>query len=381
MRINKKQLALGALLIGTMAACSQGGNGVANKDDSTLVLSGKIENAGEGGLFVLEQVQQNKLVPFDTLQLQDDGTFSERVYVAEPGFYRLNLANQKFVNLVLDDENVMVNADLAQSGDMPVVEGSADTDLMMRINEIVREAQQETVALEKEYVQARSEGNSARMKELEGEYKELEARRAEKVKEAIRNAESSVAAIYGTNYLSKENDFAFLDSLSMRLKRDMPSSTYVNDFVEGIENMRATVVGEIAPEIALPNPEGEVKKLSDLRGNVVLVDFWAAWCGPCRRENPNVVRMYDKFKDQGFEIYGVSLDRKKEDWVEAIAKDNLSWTQVSDLNYFNSEAAKTYSINAIPATVLLDREGRIIARNLRGEALEEKLEEVFNEQN
>ncbi len=108
-----------------------------------------------------------------------------------------------------------------------------------------------------------------------------------------------------------------------------------------------------------------------------MIDFWAAWCKPCRVENPNVVKLYDKYHDQGFEIYGVSLDRTKKAWLDAIQEDNLEWIQVSDLKYFDSEAAALYNINAIPATVLLDKEGKIIAKNLRGEALEAKLAEIF----
>ncbi|MBW3545870.1 MAG: TlpA family protein disulfide reductase, partial [Bacteroidetes bacterium] len=161
------------------------------------------------------------------------------------------------------------------------------------------------------------------------------------------------------------------------LKQDLPNSSYVADFAKGVDQMRGTTIGQLAPDIVLPNPQGETKKLSELRGNIVMIDFWAAWCGPCRRENPNVVRLYNKYHDKGFEIYGVSLDRSKDDWIKAIEKDGLTWTQVSDLSYFNSEAAQTYGITSIPATVLLDKEGKIIARNLRGQALEDKLEEIF----
>jgi thiol-disulfide isomerase/thioredoxin len=119
-------------------------------------------------------------------------------------------------------------------------------------------------------------------------------------------------------------------------------------------------------------------KLSSLQGKYVLVDFWAKWCGPCRQENPNVVRLYNRYKDKGFTVYGVSLDRNKTDWLKAIEEDKLTWTHVSDLKYWQSDAAKLYNITAIPFSLLLDPDGKIIAKNLRGPSLEKKLEEIFS---
>ena len=117
-----------------------------------------------------------------------------------------------------------------------------------------------------------------------------------------------------------------------------------------------------------------------MKGKVVLIDFWASWCGPCRRENPNVVRLYEKYKETGFEIFSVSLDKDKSSWIKAINDDRLMWdNHVSDLKYWNSEAAKLYGISSIPSTILLDREGKIIANNLRGRELENKLREIFGE--
>ncbi len=144
-----------------------------------------------------------------------------------------------------------------------------------------------------------------------------------------------------------------------------------------IKSEKAMAVGAIAPDIALPSPQGDTLRLSDLRGKVVLIDFWASWCGPCRRENPKVVRMYKAYKDQGFEIFGVSLDANKTAWEQAIEKDGLTWQHVSDLRRWRSVAAQTYGVSSIPATVLIDREGRIVARNLRGALLESKLAEVM----
>jgi thiol-disulfide isomerase/thioredoxin len=134
-----------------------------------------------------------------------------------------------------------------------------------------------------------------------------------------------------------------------------------------------------APEIVLPSPEGDTIKLSSTRGSIVLLDFWAAWCGPCRMENPNLVRAYNKYHSQGFEIYQVSLDKTKEAWIKGIQDDKLDkWIHVSDLKYWSSSVVPLYMIQSIPFNYLLDKEGRIIASNLRGEALQRKLDELFN---
>ena len=136
-------------------------------------------------------------------------------------------------------------------------------------------------------------------------------------------------------------------------------------------------VGERAPEIALNDPNDKLIKLSSLKGKVVLIDFWASWCMPCRMENPNVVSAYNQFKGKNFTILGVSLDKDKSDWLQAIADDQLHWNQVSDLKFWNSKAVEVFKFDGIPYNILIDPAGKVIAESLRGEELESKLKEVI----
>lgn len=144
-----------------------------------------------------------------------------------------------------------------------------------------------------------------------------------------------------------------------------------------IDKVGAFIAGGLAPDFSQPDTSGNEVRLSDFRGKIVLVDFWASWCGPCRRENPNVVAMYNKYKDKGFDILGVSLDNNRDRWIDAITKDGLMWNHVSDLKGWSNSVAQAFGVNSIPHTMLVDRNGKIIARGLRGPALEQKLAELM----
>ncbi len=172
--------------------------------------------------------------------------------------------------------------------------------------------------------------------------------------------------------------FLFLISCSSKVeKKAEPAVKIPSQLALNKDKNVGLNIGDFAPEIQLPNTEGKLISLSSLRGKYVLIDFWAAWCGPCRNENPFNVKLYKKYKDQDFEIFGVSLDRDKNAWKAAIKYDRLPWIHVSDLKWWKSEIVQLYQIQGIPNTVLLDKEGKIIAKNLRNVNLEAKLREVL----
>ncbi|HUX84763.1 MAG TPA: TlpA disulfide reductase family protein, partial [Chitinophagaceae bacterium] len=191
------------------------------------------------------------------------------------------------------------------------------------------------------------------------------------------NPSSVIGAWAVTRNFLYEPDANLLSTLFQSMDSSVKQTSYGKLIDTTMQIARELEIGKVAPDFTQNDPQGKPISLSSLRGKYVLIDFWASWCGPCRAENPNVVKAYNQNKDKGFTILGVSLDKKKEPWIKAIQDDHLDWNQVSDLNFWNNQVAKQYGIRAIPSNFLLDKDGKILYRNLRGKKLDLALSGIF----
>jgi peroxiredoxin len=350
-----------------------------------IKLTGTADNLVVGGFLRMEKVGENGPEPIDTLEVKN-GKFVTNIEVDEPSFYRLNFNGRQYVTLILtgEEKEVVVNAHGNDPQGYSEVSGSYDTEYKNQMDELLQSYRTESTLMQGKIRNAQASNDQAAFLNANNEMISYTRRAEKKLKGLIWESTPSLAAVYGLQMIDAEKNITFLDSVFTELDSSIPDNYLVKSIAKNIEVIRSKIlaeanvtIGSIAPEIALANPEGEIVKLSSLRGNYVLIDFWAAWCRPCRMENPNVVRMYNQYSDRNFEIYGVSLDKTKEAWIQAIEQDGLTWIHVSDLKYFQSEAARTYSVGGIPATFLIDPDGKIIAKNLRGASLEAKLKEIF----
>lgn len=370
------------MLLALCLSCST--NGKEEQDDPNtwyVTVSGKV-GYPQTGQISIQELKDGGAGWQDTIRLKSDYTFSKKIKMSEPGYYRLNFYGKQMLNLILHKDDVQVNVDGNSQQGFVEINGSPDIDLINHVQQLQAKVNSDPLVAElnEQFTAANQRKDQATMHALQQKYMDHVKKYNDQIAALLVEKSPSLAVInlLQSNILDKDEYYQTYVAIAEKLKKEWSAYDRAQDFIKYVDNMKLTAVGQPAPEIALPNPQGEVVKLSSLRGKYVLVDFWAKWCGPCRQENPNVVRAYQKYKDKGFTVFGVSLDRNREDWLQAIEQDNLTWTHVSDLKYWQSEAAKTYNITGIPFSVLLDPNGVIIDKNLRGAALHQKLEEIFS---
>lgn len=327
--------------------------------------------------FVLQKREAGAIVSIDTA-ISKDGKFVMKGAVEFPEQVQLVALNTRSrTTFFLENAEITITGTLDSLSDA-VVTGSRTQDDMkayMALNEPLSDKYQ---MLLKGYQAAREQGDEAKMTQVRDEAMGIEKQMTEVQKDFIKNNPSSFFSPVLLRSLSYEMSADEIEQTIAGLDTTVTKMPIIKDLQTRLTAMKAVAIGAKAPDFTLNDVDGNpVSLYSKVGAKLLLVDFWAAWCGPCRQENPNVVKVYNEFHKNGFDVFGVSLDQTKEDWVKAIADDKLTWTHVSDLQYWNNAAAKLYAVNSIPANFLLDETGTIIATNLREEALYNKVKELL----
>lgn len=344
------------------------------KDKFTI--NGSIAGVDAGKVY-LQKIVDGKPVTVDSTDLKGGKfTFTGKMDMPDIRILRLN-ARDYFAQFFLENAKVNVAAK-KDSLRATKVTGSPSQDVFQKYIDEMQKLSKEVMAIQQRYQSAMSSGNTAEADKAKIDYQALMDNNQVYSKNFVKEHSNSVVAAYITLYqLAPEASDAELDSIVKSFPAEIAESDYVKQLKQMIDERSKTAIGAVAPDFTMNDQDGKPIQLSSLRGKVVLVDFWASWCAPCRQENPNVVKVYNEFHPKGFEILGVSLDRTKEDWLKAIADDKLTWMHVSDLQYWQNAAARLYGVNSIPMNFLLDKDGKIIAKGLRGADLEAKLKEIY----
>ena len=368
--------------------------------NNTVKISGTLVDPVNGEYIYLDELKVDELSTVDSIKLSDDGVFSFKKDVKEPSFYLLKVDENNFLTMLVEPgEEINIIAHYDSLNYPQSLTGSNGSESMVEYNKTLRNTITKLTGLNNVYMENIDSPNLPVLIEsldsmAQSYLTEINSYTKIYIDENINSLVSLIAlyqqvapSVYVLNPTQDLKYFVRVDSSLSILYPDYGPVASLHEQVQRLVNSTEGVSGisspagrgAEAPEISLPSPTGDTIKLSSTRGSVVLLDFWASWCPPCRQESPNLVKAYNQYHNKGFQIYQVSLDKTSEAWMQGIKDDHLEkWIHVSDIQYWNSIVVPLYNIESIPANFLLDKDGRIIASNLRGDQLIAKLGELFN---
>lgn len=359
-----------------LASCTQKPEG--------FTLNGNLKgDIAEGTQVFLKKIgDNNQPVEVDTTTVTNGAfTFTGEAAIPELHYIFLDKA-PGYTAVILENGTIEYSAQKDSLG-FAEIKGTPQNETFSDFMEKSRKLSMQGQSIQKDMQNATGEAALAlqdEMKELQEEYKQFELTYIKEHPNALISA-LLLDRIIATKAVPSDEAKSLFDLFSEEIKNSQPgkrASKNLESLQKSEEAEKNTSIGAKAPQFSGPNPEGKEIALAEVMGKVTLIDFWAAWCRPCRAENPNVVAVYNKYHDKGLNIIGVSLDRTKDAWLKAIEDDGLTWNHISNIAYFDDQIAKLYGVDAIPAAFLIDEKGVIVAKNLRGPALEAKVAELLN---
>lgn len=364
-------ISLVAGILFSMLACQ--------KQQDGYVIKGNVEGMDAGWVSLFKSGEGKELVKIDSAKIVK-GKFEMKGKIDLPEFYTLRVNDNGGSVSFFAEKSTITMQMKADSVENASITGSKTQDAYkdyLKGTDVFEKRYQEIMPA---YKEAKATGDMAKIDPIREKLLAIGADEDNYTKTYIKNNTKSVIAPYLASKKSYLYTFEEIQALNKQFDASLANSVYVQK-LKNIENVLTTVqVGKQAPDFSAADPTGKSFSPANFKGKITLIDFWASWCPDCRKENPNVVAAYKKYAPKGFTVFGVSYDDNKEKWVEAIKKDGLNWTNVSELKKWDNATTKLYAIRSIPANVLIDKEGKIIGRDLFGDALLNKLEEVFNTQ-
>lgn len=360
-----RNIIIAFFVLSILTACS-------NSDE--FVLNGKVENAGDLKKVLLYEGE----AVIDSAFLNEDNKFRFRRTALEAKHYTMVVGDRLYMFVLSNGDDVDFKTDLSKDEDEYVISGSEISAKLQRLSSIRGAFQRSQNAIQTEFEMRTEQGENVEKVQSELMKKHQESLNAavQQTLQFSKENKETLAGFYGMLSLFSLDPITYEKELieyadSARVM--FPDNSAVQFFANHMAELKPLSVGQKAPDFESLSPTGQKIKLSDFRGKYVLLDFWASWCAPCREENPNIVEQYHAFKDKGFTVLGVSLDDSQSAWMKAVKDDKLDWTQVSELKRWDSEAGELYKITAIPSSFLIDPDGVIIGKNLRGAALSKSL--------
>lgn len=342
-------------------------------------IAGTIFSTGADSIY-LAQFDGTSYTDYAVSPMDKNGNFEIAATVPAPDYYVLRMGKQHLNLILREGSDIKVYGDGSQLNDFVNFIGSDESQQMNKFLHIQNNWNQKKIDAMKQ-IQADPSKKSEIDRKMQAAYNLYNGERRNFLSKNV----NSAALLPVLNGIDINKDFKSYEAITAQLVNGFGESPTIQQLKQKVDKIKAErykndplAPGKVAPDFEEKLIDGSTMKLSDLKGKVVLLDFWASWCGPCRRENPNVVKLYEKYNKDGFTVLSVSLDKDKKRWEQAIEQDGLVWPyHVSDLNYWSSKAAKLYGVSSIPFTVLIDREGKIVQTKLRGPALEQELQRIF----
>lgn len=365
----KKIIAVLLLSASVFASC---------KDKSKLTIKGTLVNADAKNKVYLYGMASNSMILLDSTNLSQDGEFKFTSMKPEADFFRVNYGQNEYIVIAKNGDDVKISTDVNDESLRYEISGGEEANKLAEFNALKVSHQNKILAVSKQFeteVNANPDGRNELFNKFSPMYNSaIKELNTAIVNFALNNA-NSLVSFYAISLVNPKENEKEMVAYSEKVSNDLKKNAAVKNLVAKVARLKAVQIGQPAPDFTINNIKGEAVSLKDFKGKYVLLDFWASWCAPCRNENPNVVKAYQNFKGRNFTVVGISLDKDKSAWTQAISQDKLTWTHLGEFQDFEGPTVRLYQVEAIPSSFLIDPDGKIIARDLTGEDLLKFLDE------